>query len=305
MPVIAVVNRKGGSGKSTLATHLAAHCANAGIPTMLGDIDRQQSTQSWLRLRETCQLPHRAPLVGWAVDPKRVLRPPAGIHHVVLDTPGGLRGFELARVAAFADAILMPVCNSVFDRESAAECHAELMALPRVSSGRCKVAAIGMRLDARTRAAEVLADWAASHAIPFIGALRETQAYVRCVEQGLTLFDLPAAQVQADMAQWQPVLDWLEPVLHPVQRADATTDAAGMRLTYPCHVPADRESANRRVALEEDEPMNVAAAAPGRAAAPTVAAASTLAGTPQRSRPSRLADLLGWLHLPRFRQRNA
>ena len=40
-----------GSGKSTLATQLAAHFANAGVPVMLGDVDRQQSTQSWLRSR--------------------------------------------------------------------------------------------------------------------------------------------------------------------------------------------------------------------------------------------------------------
>ena len=46
MPVIAVVNPKGGSGKSTLATHLAGHGANAGLRTMLGDTDRQQSTQA-------------------------------------------------------------------------------------------------------------------------------------------------------------------------------------------------------------------------------------------------------------------
>ncbi len=51
MPVIAIVNRKGGSGKSTLATHLAACYANSGVAVMLGDVDRQQSTQSWLRLR--------------------------------------------------------------------------------------------------------------------------------------------------------------------------------------------------------------------------------------------------------------
>ena len=157
MSVIAIVNRKGGSGKSTLATHLAACYANRGIAVMLGDVDRQQSTQSWLRLRGTQALPDSsAPIVGWAVDPKRVLRPPAGVSLVVLDTPGGLHGFDLARVAAFADVILMPVCNSAFDRESAAECHAELMALPRIASGRCKVAAVGMRLDARTRAAETL-----------------------------------------------------------------------------------------------------------------------------------------------------
>ena len=160
MPVIAIVNRKGGSGKSTLATHLAACYANSGVAVMLGDVDRQQSTQGWLRMRGAQALPASAPIVGWAVDPKRVLRPPAGVSLVVLDTPGGLHGFDLARVVAFADVILMPVCNSAFDRESAADCHAELMALPRVASGRCKVAAVGMRLDARTRAAETLAAWA-------------------------------------------------------------------------------------------------------------------------------------------------
>jgi chromosome partitioning protein len=130
----------------------------------------------------------------------------------------------------FADAIVMPVCNSVFDRESAADCFAELMTLPRVASGRCKVAAVGMRLDARTKADEVLRDWAAKHGIPFIGVLRETQGYVRCVEQGLTLFDLPPAKVETDLTQWQPILQWLRPVLHAAPAAAAVArpvDQAG------------------------------------------------------------------------------
>ena len=203
MPVIAIVNRKGGSGKSTLATHLAAYCANAGLSVMLGDVDHQQSTQTWLRLRSANRGAARPPIVGWAIDPKRGLHAPAGITHVILDTPGGLSGFELARVVMFADVILMPVCNSVFDRESAAACHAELLKLPRVASGRCRIAAVGMRLDARTRAAEVL---------------RDTQAYVRCIETGMTLFDLPAAQLQADLLQWASILRWLHPVLHPVAK---------------------------------------------------------------------------------------
>lgn len=224
MPVIAVINRKGGSGKSTLATHLAAWCAHAGLRVMLGDVDRQQSSQHWLALRRAQPGVRRDDIVGWTVDPRNVLRPPAGVTHVVLDTPGGLGGFELARVVMSADAVLMPVCNSVFDRASAAQCHAELMALPRVASGRCTVAAVGMRLDARTRADEVLRAWAAALKLPFVGVLRETQVYVRCIEQGLTLFDLPAAQTQADRAQWHTILQWLGPLLQPVaatQPADA------------------------------------------------------------------------------------
>ncbi|HEX6705941.1 MAG TPA: ParA family protein [Albitalea sp.] len=271
MPVIAVINRKGGSGKSTLATHLAAFCANNGIPVMLGDVDKQQSTQTWLKLRTAQGLPERAPIVGWAVDPRNVLRPPAGITRVVLDTPGGLRGTDLARVVMYADAILMPVCNSVFDRDSAADCHAELMTLPRVSSGRCKLAAIGMRLDARTKAADVLAAWAQRQHLPFIGVLRETQTYVKCVEQGLTLFDLPPTQAQADLLQWKPILEWLEPVLHPAQ------GAAEERIKRP--VAAPRPMPVPTKPMPPRRPLDVPPPAP----------------------PSR--GWLGWLGLPRFLQR--
>jgi chromosome partitioning protein len=211
MPVIAVVNRKGGCGKSTFAAHVAAWCARRGHSVMLGDVDRQQSTRSWLRRRDAA-LPTIAP---WAMDQKNVLRVPTGISHVVLDTPGGLQGFELARVVMFADAVVVPVCSSIFDRESAAACVAEMMTLPRVASGRCKLAAVGMRVDGRTHAAETLKAWAEGHEVAFLGALRETQWYVKTLERGLTLFDLPASQVAADLAQWEPILGWLTPLMEP------------------------------------------------------------------------------------------
>ena len=126
-----------------------------------------------------------APIVGWAVDPKRVLRPPAGVSLVVLDTPGGLHGFDLARVAAFADVILMPVCNSAFDRESAADCHAELMALAarreRPLQGRrgrhAARRAHPRRRDARAPGPPTIK-------LPFVAALREAQVYVRGIERG-------------------------------------------------------------------------------------------------------------------------
>ena len=219
MPVIAVVNRKGGSGKSTLSAHLAVWCARQGHAVMLGDVDRQQSSRSWLRRRDA-RLPGIAP---WAIDQTNMLRVPAGITHAVLDTPGGLHGFELARLVMAADAILMPVCDSVFDRDSAAACHEELMTLPKVADGRCLFAAVGMRVDGRTRSADNLRAWAAEAKIPMVGALRETQLYVKCLERGLTLFDLPAAQVATDMAQWESILQWLQPVVTPAAPSAART----------------------------------------------------------------------------------
>ena len=216
MPVIAVVNRKGGSGKSTLAAHMAAWCARQGSSVMLGDVDRQQSARAWLKRRDAA-LPAIAP---WAVDQKNMLRVPTGITHVVLDTPGGMHGFELARVVMFADAIIMPVCNSMFDRESAAACHAELMSMPRVASGRCKLVTIGMRIDARTNAAQTLREWSEDLGVTYLGALRETQLYVRSLERGMTIFDLPPSMAATDLQQWEPILDWLKPLLYPLQAAN-------------------------------------------------------------------------------------
>jgi chromosome partitioning protein len=221
MPVIAVINRKGGSGKSTMATHLAAWLAHQDMSVMLGDVDRQQSTRAWLKRRNT-SLPA---IVPWALDQKNVLKVPAGVTHVVLDTPGGMHGFELARVVMSADAIIMPVCNSMFDRESAAACHAELQTLPRVASGRCKLGVIGMRLDARTKAAETLKAWATNLGVPFVGVLRETQMYVKCLDSGLTLFDARAVTVADDLQQWEPILNWLRPVLNLNPVAKATLQA--------------------------------------------------------------------------------
>lgn len=231
VPVIAVINRKGGSGKSTVATHIAAHLARNGSAVMLGDVDRQQSLRAWLKRRGRFKAEQVPAIQGWVVDRTSVARPPAGITHLVLDTPGGLTGFDLARVVMWSDAIVMPVCDSAFDRESAAACHAELIALPRVAGGRCRIGVVGMRIDRRTRGNETLQAWAAEHGMRYLGSLRDTQLYVSSAERGLTLFDLPPAKAAADLEEWAPLLDWLRqttaskprPAASPVARPAPTT----------------------------------------------------------------------------------
>lgn len=320
MPVIAVVNRKGGSGKSTLAAHLAAWCAQRGSAVMLGDVDRQQSARAWLK-RRSAHLPAIAP---WAVDQKNMLRVPAGITHVVLDTPGGMHGFELARVVMFADAIVMPMCNSIFDRESAAACHAELMAMPRIASGRCRLVTVGMRIDSRTHAARALADWSQSLGVPFLGALRETQLYVRSLECGMTIFDLSAQAASVDLLQWQPILRWLEPVLYPPQAANDAMSAgniaqrpvprhaqlaptasksaphAAMAGVVPAHRPARLGSSLTGSLLPAQESMvhgsRLSIHGPGRiASAPVVSS-----GKPAMTRNSNSAE---GLQIPQFSKR--
>lgn len=283
MPVIAVVNRKGGSGKSTLAAHLAAWCAHQGHAVMLGDVDRQQSTRSWLRKRHET-LPAIAP---WTVD-QNILRVPAGITHVILDTPGGLHGFDLARMVMFADVILMPVCGSAFDRESAADCHAELLALPRVATGRCKVACIGMRIDTRTRTPQVLKDWAGGLGMPFLGVLRESQAYVQCLERGMTIFDLPADRVPTDLRQWEPILGWLRPqlALSPAATASAPQPAsAAPSRALPARAPAAPANPPSRLLSTPSAGLRPQAIEPGRPAMTPPPATAPAASSLLASRP--------------------
>jgi chromosome partitioning protein len=243
MPVVAVVNRKGGTGKSTFAAHVAAWCARQQLAVMLGDIDRQQSSRGWLRRRDA-SLPAIAP---WTIDQKNVLRVPTGITHVVLDTPGGLHGFELARIVMFADAIVLPVCPSLFDRESAAGCIDELLTLPRITKGLCKVATVGMRVDGRTSAGDVLRAWAQDKHVDMIGVLRETQLYVRSLERGLTLFDLPVDKAAADLAQWASILQWLHPVLLPAAVPEAKREPV---------LPVRRPSVLQGRPLHENRPLH-------------------------------------------------
>jgi chromosome partitioning protein len=232
MSVIAVVNRKGGSGKSTLATHFAAVFANAGATVALGDFDKQQSTRVWLRHRKDSGETTR--ILGWNVDARTFVREPVGIEHVVMDTPGGLTGLDLARVVMYADAIVMPVSHSLFDRTSAADCLAELRTMPRVQSGRCRVAAVGMRVDPQTEAMERVRLWAAEHKLALIGALPQSAVYVRVAERGLTVFDVPQSQVEDELFHWKPLLQWMRPLL---QAANSPAAPAAPRAPVAANPP--------------------------------------------------------------------
>jgi len=217
MAVIAVVNRKGGSGKSTLSTHIACYLAMQGLEVMLGDVDRQQSSRLWLSLRPATQ----PKIHGWSIDERNFARPPAGVKHVVLDTPGGFQGVALMKVAMYADAVLIPATPSLFDRQAAADCLKELRTFPRVATGKCKVASIGMRIDGRTKNATLLADWAAALELHHLGTIKEAQAYARCLEQGMSIFDFPPAKVASYLPEWAPITSWLDEILAGPQAAEA------------------------------------------------------------------------------------
>lgn len=205
MTVIAVLNRKGGSGKSTLATNLAAWFARQGEQIMLGDTDRQQSTKAWL-CRRSRQLP---PIATLDRDASKVFRAPRGTMHVVLDTPSALYDHELAKILVWIDSIIVPVGPSMFDLEASRRFMDDLRCIPRVSSQRCAVVAVGMRWQPEQR--ELWRDNPTSRPFPMLTVLDEHLSYPGASAGGMGVFDLPHGVVPSRyLEQWQPIFAWLE-----------------------------------------------------------------------------------------------
>ncbi|KAB2916411.1 MAG: ParA family protein [Dechloromonas sp.] len=206
MKAFLIANPKGGSGKSTLATNLAGYFANRGHDVMLGDTDRQQSAREWLAIR-----PFELPTIEtWDIGPDNVARPPKGTSHVVLDTPAGLGGKLLDKVLKLSARVIVPVQPSLFDMLATRQFLTALLAEKAVRKGKADVAVVGMRVDARTRAAAELERFFATLDLPVLACLRNTQVYVQATAAGMTLFDLPPARAERDLAQWQAIIDWVE-----------------------------------------------------------------------------------------------
>jgi len=203
MPVIVIANPKGGVGKSTLATNVAGALAHAGHPVMLGDVDRQQSSRQWLGLR-----PAGLPAIrGWEITHDNIVRPPKGVSHVVMDTPAGLHGKRLEAVLRLADRLLIPLQPSLFDIQATHAFVQELREHRRTNE--LRIGLVGMRVKEHTRANEQLHAYLATVPVPVVAWLRDTQNYVQLAARGLTLWDVAPSRVERDLAQWEPLLAWL------------------------------------------------------------------------------------------------
>ena len=203
MPVVVVANPKGGVGKTTLSTNLAGYLASRGHAVMLGDVDRQQSSKTWLALR-----PAGLPKIAtWEVSHDEIVRPPKGTTHIVLDTPAGLHGKRLDEVMKLADKVLIPLQPGIFDIHATHTFISDLLAHRR--SDRVQTAVVGMRTREGTISTDQLRRFLDSVSVPLLGFLRDTQNYVHLAAHGLTLWDVASTRFQGDREQWEPIITWV------------------------------------------------------------------------------------------------
>lgn len=200
MRTILIANPKGGSGKTTLAVNIAGYLASRGQQVAMLDLDKQQSSALWLAMRPA-DLPHIRMLDSRKQQDRRN-------DWLVIDTPAGLHGKNLARAVKLATKVIVPIAPSLFDLQASSD-FLKILAEEKALRKRL-VGIVGMRVEMRTKAASLLENFLSTLDLPILAYLRETQVYVNAAFEGKSLFDLPPHLALRELEQWAFLQDWLE-----------------------------------------------------------------------------------------------
>jgi len=106
MKVVAVAMQKGGVGKSTIIRSLAVAAAEAGLATLVLEMDPQQSVEQWSRRRDGEDPPVRF-VTELDLEPTISRMREAGCDLVLVDTPPA-RSSEAPAAVEAADLVLIP-----------------------------------------------------------------------------------------------------------------------------------------------------------------------------------------------------
>jgi chromosome partitioning protein len=258
---IVVLNPKGGSGKTTIAVNLAGYFAATGRKPVLMDYDPQGSSTRWVRKRSEEQ-PRVHLITAYERDPRVTrsfqLRIPEGCQRVVLDTPAAVPPQQLPELVGGADKILVPVLPSDIDIHACSRCIASLLLVAKVRRQDQRLGIIANRVRRNTLIYESLVRFLRTLDIPIVATLRDSQSYIRSAELGMGIHEMKTTQVEEDLPQWEPLLQWLDGV--PRERASPTAPAAA---PAPSPAPAGTPQVvqpDRAQAAAHDNPAHDSAA---------------------------------------------
>jgi chromosome partitioning protein len=210
---ITVLNPKGGSGKTTLAFNLAGYLATTGRKVAVVDMDRQGSSTHWLHNRSS-DLPEIVGISGKEQDfgatKTGCIVVPEDIEYAVIDAPAGLAGDRLIDFTCGAHAVLVPVLPSDLDIHAASRLISNLLLVAQVSRRNGRLGVVANRVNERTIAYRQLTRFLNRLSIAVVGILRDSQNYTRAAANGLSIHEMPPAQVRKDLEQWSAVTQWLE-----------------------------------------------------------------------------------------------
>jgi chromosome partitioning protein len=214
MKRIVIINNKGGCGKTTIATNLAGFYAASGSATTLIDYDPQGSSDRWLALRpdnlSSIQRIFACEPVPSGMTRSFTQRVPPDTKRLIVDTPASIKRLEMSDLLRKATAVVVPVLPSAIDRHVSLDFIEQLTTVCRQSSFKLPIGIVANRVRNNTHAYRRLVYDLDEIAIPLVGVFRDSQNYVRAVEEGRSIAELDSRSIQVDRRQWRSLIHWLE-----------------------------------------------------------------------------------------------
>ena len=205
MRSILVVNPKGGCGKTTISTNLATYYAVWDTSVALVDLDPQQSSMEWLRVR-----PESENAIQGFNGLKGKIFPEEDTQRVIYDAPARTDNAKVAQLIKLVDTVIIPVLPSAIDMRVAASFIADIVARVRRINANASIGVVANRTHKNYQSYTVLMKFLNSLNIPVVGALRNSQNYIKAADTGVGIFEMPISEVKKDMDEWKPIIKWVE-----------------------------------------------------------------------------------------------
>jgi len=205
MRSILIVNPKGGCGKTTIATNLATYYAVWDIPTALVDLDPQQSAMDWLRVR-----PDTENEIQGFNGLKGKIFPEEDTRRIIYDCPARTDSRKVAKLIELMDVVIIPVMPSAIDMRVAAQFVADILSEIKKTNSKAILGVVANRTQKNYASYKSLAKFLKALDVPFVGALRNSQNYIKAADSGVGIFEMQIGDVKPDMKEWEPILNWVE-----------------------------------------------------------------------------------------------
>lgn len=205
MRSILIVNPKGGCGKTTIATNLATYYAVWDTSIALVDLDPQQSAMDWVRVRPESENKIQGfnGLIG-------KIYPEEETQRVIYDCPARTDSKKVAKLIELMDVVIIPVMPSAIDMRVAAQFVANILGEIRKTNSKAILGVVANRTQKNYASYKALARFLKALDVPFVGALRNSQNYIKAADSGVGIFEMPISDVKSDMKEWEPIINWVE-----------------------------------------------------------------------------------------------
>jgi chromosome partitioning protein len=170
------------------------------------DFDPQASALSWLEQRPQ----DYAPITGVPGFESGLKNVPRNAEYVIIDSPAGSYGKNLAELVRKAETIVVPVLPSPIDIKAAERFVEELLGIGKVADKKAKAALVANRVRENTLIFEELDSVLSRLKVPYVAQFREAQNYNRAYQRGLGVHELPPYLAWPDWEQWDPLIEWLD-----------------------------------------------------------------------------------------------